>query len=261
MISASQTNANQQSPTSSKRAGPQIAEKRYGGGGAIQNTYAPPPYRQPVRPAYVIPYKHKSKKTYKHANKGSHSYYAAPSYAPSYAVPPFEHTNAYVKPYGSSYFPPSFTSSYGNSHGNSYGLSHSPTYGNPYRNSYGSSYSPSYHNSHGSSYPPAYGTSSYGVSTSYGSIYGSSENNYGSDYGSNYHHTSLPPLVTYGGFDHYQGPFYNGDWTPTIGPYNGPAYSQLLSVTGGSFGADDKPLYTPQYPPSSPTYGLLSDSF
>lgn len=58
-----------------------------------------------------------------------------------------------------------------------------------------------------------------------------------------------PTLI--GAFDNYRGPIYYGGFRPTLGPYGGKPYSDLLSVTD-SYGRPIFPypsindLYSPQ---------------
>ena len=205
----------------------QLSIKRYGS--PSFNTYTPHRYPMPSY-NYPSPYKFKTKGGYSALKHKAHQQHGLPDYVigylPSYFVPPLR--DPYLKPYGSSYFPPyqaalpysspvsnaaSLTTSYGNSYG-------SPSYASSTESSYGSSY---------------------GRESSFGSHSGpyglSHGRDYGSGHGTTYNHgyQQSPTIITNGGFDHYQGPFYYGGWIPTFGPYKGPS--------------------------TSPSYGLVSDSF
>ena len=269
ITSASEDFAGRSLPSSNRDG--QLNIKRYGG--ASFNSYKSAPYHQPA-PSYnyARPHKYKGKGSYTGLKYGAHQQHAIPDYVigylPPYVVPPVK--NPYLKPYGSSYFPPYQTTSYSNSFGSSYDIPHTSSYGNqhgsPYKSSYdtsygasyGKSYSPSYSShsgshalSYSSDYSNGYGNSySSGYGSGYGSGYDSSHgNSYGNSYGSsdgsyfrssyennhNYGYPHSPIVTTYGGFNHYQGPFSNSGWIPTFGPY--------------------------QTPPTSPSYGLISKSF
>lgn len=222
-----------------------------------------------------------TKNIFKSSNKGATSAY------PSYVLPPLSYgssyTNSqygagaspyYAKRYGD-YYPNGYHNN-GYSSGGSYGSSYAPA--TPY---YGSSYNnvppaadsyvaPPYQSSSfiaggiGGLFgpgrfplqPPLVGSSLYG-SPAYGSFYGL---NYagmggnilgGGSYGG-YQQSYTPTL--FGAFDNYRGPINYGGFRPTLGPYGGKPFSDLLSVTD-SYG---RPLFP--YPSIGDLYAKKSDS-
>lgn len=177
-----------------------------------------------------------TKHIFKSSNKGA----TTGSY-PSYVV----------SPYGPPYRPTSY---------DSYPTTHSGFYGSPYAPNYGSSYQTPLIHRQGFNLPlvqpPLVGSYLYSRPPFHQSSYGI---NYGA-FGTLGGDFSRPPFIPFGGiqsytptlvgaFDHYRGPIHYGGFRPTLGPYGGQPYSELLSVTD-SYG---RPIL-----PYSPFNGLLA---
>lgn len=165
--------------------------------------------------------------------------------------------------YGNSYGG-GYGNGYGNSYG-SYGSSYAPNYGS---SSYGYANGSPYVAPYGATssvvpfggrlnlvQPPLVGSSLYGT-PGYGGTFlpgigglggfggfggfgglggiGDLGLNYGGGFSSGYgyggYQSSYTPTL-FGAFDHYRGPISYGGFRPTIGPYGGQLYSDLLSVT------------------------------
>lgn len=197
--------------------------RRYGSS-SFDSDFIPGPVPVPVSiPSYdgtssvVLPKPPKSTKSWtksifkQKANSGLPSYVLPPSPTPIYTP------NAYNGGYGFDY-----ASGYSWKNGN-YG------YSRPIVPPYPPSYPPSYN---------GYGTYNLPFYPVRPSLLGSSLYD---GLGLLDGYQSVPTLA--GAFDHYRGPIYYGGFRPTLGPYGGPLYSELLSVTD-SYGRPLFPSYS-----------------
>ncbi|XP_046651903.1 shematrin-like protein 1 [Daphnia pulicaria] len=268
-------------------AGPSSSYASYG------NQYQSVPVPVPIspvtsygygQPQVILPKAPKAKgwmkSIFKSSNKGATSAYPSyviPSYGSSYTSQ-YNGKSPYAERYGD------YPTGYNNGYSGSYGSSYAPAYGS---GSYGSSFVPAF----GSSYnnrgplippyqpnfggiggfgldfplqPPLVGSSLYG-SPAYGSFYGLNYAGVGGNiiggniaggsfgYGGYQQQQSYTPTL-FGAFDNYRGPIYNGGFRPTLGPYGGKPFSDLLSVTD-SYG---RPLFP--YPSTDALFAKKSDS-
>lgn len=212
-------------------------------------------YQPPINPygyGQSLPKSKSSKSWTKHIFKSSNK--GATFQYPSYVIPPSSYSpNAYDG--GSSY-----NSRYGN-YGNGYFGSYDPSY----RPAYGSSYNAPLVGGGGgfglgAIQPQLVGSSLYGspaypstLNNNFGAFgaFGTLGGNFGIDsygYGSGSYgygggFQSFTPTL-FGAFDHYRGPIYYGGFRPTYGPYGGPPFSELLSVTD-SYGQPIPPAILP----------------
>lgn len=236
--------------------------RSYGGGNAYGGQYQPIPiqsygYQQPQ---VIIPQKGtKAKGWTKHIFKSSNK--AASSSYPSYVIGPYGGPSniggsAYASRFGD------YPNGYNNGYSRSYGSSYAPAYVPPYNNApYVPPYQPPFAAGAGGFnfypvQPPLVGSSLYG-SPAYGSFYGLNYNgNFGGNFGAGGfgagYQSYTPTLV--GAFDNYRGPIYYGGFRPTLGPYGGKPFSDLLSVTD-SYG---RPLFP--YPSTANLFAKKSDS-
>ena len=179
-----------------------------------------------------------TKKIFKSSDKGATSSY--PSYVISPYGPPYRPPTgeAYSSRYGN--YPNGYNNGYSGAYGSSFGTS----YGSPYVAPYGSSSLAPVGASFGPGFPvqpPLVGSSLYGspdylspysslaFGGNLGGLYGVGAS-YGLGAGSLGGYQSYTPTLV-GAFDNYRGPIYYGGFRPTLGPYGGKPYSDLLSVT------------------------------
>lgn len=238
--------------------------RSYGAGNSYGNVgqYQPVPFNPYVygQPQVIISQKGPkakgwTKNIFKSSNKAASSAY------PSYVISPYTPNAA-----GSSYAPRygDYPNGYNNGYSGSYGSSYAPTYAPPFNNA---PYVPPYQSSFATGggrfgldfvpvQPPLVGSSLY-RSPAYGSFYGL---NYNGNFGGNFgvggigagYQSYTSTLV--GAFDNYRGPIHYGGFRPTLGPYGGKPFSDLLSVTD-SYG---RPLFP--YPSTENLFAKKSDS-